>query len=244
MEDKNVTTTTTTTGATSTTVTNTGNAWDKYSKPILIGAGAIVLIVAGWLAYAELVKAPKETEANEKIFLAENLFAHMTNSGFNKDSSVIVLNGGMLETTNITGVLKVISSNGGTQAANRAEYIAGATYLHLGEFDKAIKHLKNFKANGAHQIESQAYLMLGHAYAELNKSSEALSEYKKAANVNQKDETITPQALFIAASYADAIEKTDDAKKLYNELKTKFPSYTAVRSGDVDKFLARLGELK
>lgn len=242
MEDKKVTTKTTAT--TSTTVTNTGNTWEKLSKPILIGAGAIVLIVAGWLGYKELYKAPKEQKANESIFMAERLFGHLSNSGFNKDSSIIILNGGTLESTNVTGVLKVISSHSGTQAANRAEYIAGATYLHLGEFEKAIKHLNNFKGKDAHQIEAQALTMLGHAYAELNKSGDALNAYKKAAKVNPKDETITPHALFIAASYADAIEKTEEAKELYKELKSKFPSYNAVRSGDVDKFLARLGELK
>lgn len=243
MEDKNVTTTTTAT-TTTTTVSNSGNKLEKFGKPLLIGAGAIVLIVAGWLGYKELYKAPKEQKANEAIFMAERLFGHMTNAGFSKDSSIIVLNGGALESTNITGVLKVISSNGGTQAANRAEFIAGATYLHLGEFEKAIKHLKNFKGNGAHQIEAQAHTMMGHAYAELNKTGDALAAYKKAAKVNPKDETVTPQALFIAASYAEAIEKNDDAKELYQELKSKFPSFNAVRSGDVDKFLARLGEMK
>jgi tetratricopeptide (TPR) repeat protein len=139
--------------------------------------------------------------------------------------------------------LKVISTHGGTKAANRAEFIAGATYLHLKEYDKAIKHLKNFKANGAHQVESKCYTMLGHAYAESNKTTEALEQYKKAANVNKKDETVTPEALFTAASYAETIGKTEDAIQLYKELKDNFPAYNAVRSGDVDKFLAALGEL-
>lgn len=245
MSEKQGTTGSTTTTTTVThTETSTGNLWEKYSKPLLYGAGAIILAVAAWIGYREMVQKPAEQKASDAIFMAENLFSKMAATSFNKDSSVIVLNGGNLENDKVTGVLKVISSHGGTAAANRAEYIAGATYLHLKEFDKAIKHLKNFKANGAHQLESKAYLMLGHAYAELEKTSEALEHYKKAAAVNKKDESVTPEALFMAATYADAINKTEDAKKLYKELKDGFPAYNAVRSGDVDKYLARLGELK
>lgn len=242
MDEKKGTTSSTTT--TTTTEISSGNAWEKYSKPLLYGAGALVLAVAAWIGYREMVQKPAEQKASDAIFMAENLFSKMAATTFNKDSSVIVLNGGTLENDKVTGVLKVISAHGGTAAANRAEYIAGATYLHLNEFDKAIKHLKNFKANGAHQLESKAYLMMGHAYAEQEKNNEALEHYKKAAAVNKKDESVTPEALFLAATYADVLNKTEDAKKLYKELKEGFPAYSAVRSGDVDKYLARLGELK
>ncbi len=140
--------------------------------------------------------------------------------------------------------VKVISNYGGTRAGNRANYIAGATYLHLKEFDKAIRFLKDFDGNGASQVQSRAFLMIGHAYAEQNKQGDALEYYKKAANVNRKDEGITADALYMAATYADATGKNDEAKKLFNELKNDFPLYNSVRSGEVDKYLARLGQFK
>lgn len=220
------------------------NFWDKYSKTIIYAGSAFIIAVGAWFGYREFIQKPKETKANEMIFAAENLFDKMATGGFGKDSSVVVLNGGTIGEQNVTGVLKVASEYGGTDAGNRARYIAGATYLHLKEFDKAIKHLKEFKANGASQVESKTYLMLGHAYAEQNKTGEALDAYKKAANVNKKDEGITADALLIAANYAEAIGKTEDATKLYNELKENFPLHNAVRSGEVDKYLARLGQLK
>ncbi len=220
------------------------NFWDKYSKPIIYVGSAFIIAVGAWFGYKEFIQKPKETKANEMIFAAENLFDKMATAGFSKDSSVVVLNGGTLGEQNVTGVLKVASEYGGTGAGNRARYIAGATYLHLKEFDKAISHLKEFDANGATQVESKAYLMLGHAYAEQNKTGEALDAYKKAANVNKKDEGITADALLMAASYAGATGKADEAKKLFNELKGNFPLHNSVRSGEVDKYLARLGELK
>jgi len=51
-------------------------------------------------------------------------------------------------------------------------------------------------------------------------------------------------ALLTAASFADVLGKKDDAKKMYIELRDNYPAHTAVRSGDVDKYLARLGVFK
>lgn len=167
----------------------------------------------------------------------------MATSGFNKDSVNIVLNGGNLEGSNVTGLLKVISQYGGTEAGNRAKYMAGASYLHIGEYEKAIKYLKDFNGKGAHQIQSRAYLLLGHANAELKKTDDALSFYQKAASVNEKDETMTADALMIAATYASVTGKSKQAIELFTKLKEKYPSNSSVMNGDVDKHLASLGQL-
>ena len=129
----------------------------------------------------------------------------------------------------------------GTTAANRAAYMTGAGYLHLKKFDQAIKYLKEFDGHGADQVQSKAYLMLGHAYAENKNTSEALSYYKKAAHLNTKDEVSSADALLIAAAYADATGNSKEAIDLYTELKDKYPTNTAVINGEVDKYLARLG---
>lgn len=112
--------------------------WEKNSKMIIYIGSAIILVIAGWLGYQKLVLEPADLKANEAIFPAENLFGKMAVSGFNKDSVNLVLNGGELDGAKITGLLKVISSNGGTKAANRANYMTGACYLQIAEFDKAI----------------------------------------------------------------------------------------------------------
>ncbi len=215
--------------------------WSSYSKPIIYVGTAIILIIGGWLIYKQFVKLPQEKKANESIFMAENIFDKMAANGFNKDSAVIVLNGGVLEGAKVNGVLSVIRDFGGTMAGNRATFIAGATYLHIKEFDKAIKYLKDFDANGAHQVQSKAYILLGHAYAEQNKTEDALSNYKKASTLNDKDDVTTGEALLIAGSYADAIGKNEEAISLYKKLRDNYPTNVSVRSGEVDKYLARLG---
>ena len=216
--------------------------WASYNKMIVYGGTAVILLLVGWIGYQKLIKEPKELKAGETIFLAEGLFGKMATSGFNKDSVNIVLNGGVLDGNNITGLLKVINTYGGTNTANRASYMAGACYLQIKEYDKAIKFLKDFNGNGADQIESKADLMLGHAYAEKNQKEEAMSAYKKAAEVNEKDESITPDALMVCGNYAEFNGKNEEAIGFYKKIKDKYPTYSAVSSGDVDKRLARLGE--
>ncbi|MEO6584604.1 MAG: tetratricopeptide repeat protein [Ferruginibacter sp.] len=244
MAEKKITSTTTKTVPNDTPETvRANNLWDQYSRPIIIVSSIIILAAAAWYAYKEFIKKPNERKANEMIFVAEGIFDKMASTtGFTKDSSIIVLNGS--KELGITGVLKVNKEYGNTKAGNRAAFIAGATYLHLKEFDKAIKLLKDFDGNGAHQAQSKAYVMLGHAYAEQNKTGEALDYYEKAASVNKKDDGTTGDALFLAASYADAMGKKEKAVDLYKRLKTDYPAYATVKSGDVDKYLARLGILK
>jgi tetratricopeptide (TPR) repeat protein len=239
MAEKKVTTTTTTTQEQPDVVAKAKGFWDKYSKPIIYVGTTLIVVIGGWYAYKNLIVLPKEKKASELIFPAESIFDKMGSTGFNKDSVNLVLNGGNSNGTNVTGILKVINQYGGTPSGNRAKYIAGASYLQIKEFDKAIKYLKEFDGNGADQIQSKAYIMLGHAYAEKKNTEEALSYYKKAATVNTNDESITPYALLMAASYASAVGKNKEAIELYKEVKDKYPANPAI--GDVEKQLARLG---
>jgi tetratricopeptide (TPR) repeat protein len=239
MAEKKVTTTAPIAAQPVDVVTRAKGFWDKFSKPIIYVGSVIILLIGGWYAYKNFIVLPKEKKASELIFPAETLFDKMASASFNKDSVSLVLNGGNSNGTNITGILKVISQYGGTPSGNRAKYIAGASYLQIKEFDKAIKYLKEFDGNGADQVQSKAYIMLGHAYAEKKNTDEAFRYYKKAAEVNPKDESITPVALLIAAAYADAMGKNKEAIELYKEIKEKYPTNSAI--SDVEKHLARLG---
>ena len=144
----------------------------------------------------------------------------------------------------VTGLLKIAGSYGGTKSGNRAEFMIGACYLQLKQFDKAIKHLKEFDGNGATQIQSKAYILLGHAYAEEKKTDDALDYYKKAGSISDLDEGMASEAMFIAGRYADALGKSKEALEIFQNLKDKYPASQHVSSGDVDKYLASLGVTK
>lgn len=217
--------------------------WAAYSKKIIITGSAVIILLGGYLGYKYLVSIPNEKKANDLIFSAEKLFGTIAgSSSYNKDTVNMILNGD--KTNGITGLLTIANSYGGTRSGNRAEYMIGACYLQLKQFDKAIEHLKEFDANGASQIESKAYMLLGHAYAEQKKTDEAMNYYRKAGSVSELDESMATEAIFMAARYAEASDKTKDAIELFQELKDKYPASQRVSSGDVDKYLASLGVTK
>ncbi|MGB5007777.1 MAG: tetratricopeptide repeat protein [Ferruginibacter sp.] len=217
--------------------------WVANSKIIIIVGTAVILLLGGYLGYKYLVQIPNEKKANDLVFPAEKLFGLMAgSSSFNKDTVNMVLNGD--KATGVTGLLKIASSYSGTKSGNRAEYMIGATYLHLKQYDKAIKHLKEFDGNGADQIQSKAYILLGHAYAEQKKTDDALDYYKKAGNISGLDEGMASEALFIAGRYAEALGKEKEAIVIFQNLKDKYPATQRVSSGEVDKYLASLGVVK
>ena len=217
--------------------------WSKFSQPIIYIGTAIILVGGGWLAYKNLVKIPNETKSAEQIFPAEQLFDKMTQAGFNKDSIGLVLNGG----NGFTGVLKVASNFGSTAAGNRAEFIAGACYLHNKDFNNAVKHLKEFSTNSK-QPQSAAYRMIGDAYSELKNNDDALNYYKKAIDAaDVKDESTRFLSLSRAALFCDAIGKNKEAIAYYQQIKEEItPTFLRDNRIDfqVDKYLARLGVTK
>jgi tetratricopeptide (TPR) repeat protein len=217
--------------------------WAANSKIIMIVGSAVILLIGGYLGYKYLYKLPNEKKANDLIFPAEKLFGLMSaSSSYNKDTVNMVLNGD--KAAGVTGLLKIASSYSGTKSGNRAEYMIGACYLHLKQFDKAIKHLKEFDGNGADQIQSKAWLLIGHAYSEEKKTDDALDYYTKAAHISGLDEAMASEALFIAGIYAKEMGKTKEATDLLQELKDKYPATQRVGSGEVDKYLASLGVIK
>jgi len=212
--------------------------WEDYSKPISYIGSAIILIVAAWLIYKYMFKVPEQEKADKVVFVTQKYFSEFTNA---TDSAKIMLATKVLNGDGVNpGALKIINQYSGTPAANLCEYYAGACYLHLGQFEKSIKYLKDFDANGATQIKSRALGMMGDASAELNKNDDALSYYKKAADVNTKDDFTSSEFLFRAALFAESTGKTKDAIDLFKKIKTDYP--LTEKAADVDRYLARLGD--
>jgi len=185
-----------------------------------------------------MFKVPEQEKADKVVFVTQKYFSEFTNA---TDSAKIMLATKVLNGDGVNpGALKIINQYSGTPAANLCEYYACACYLHLGQFEKSIKYLKDFDANGATQIKSRTLGMMGDASAELNKNDDALSYYKKAADVNTKDDFTSSEFLFRAALFAESTGKTKDAIDLFKKIKTDYP--LTEKAADVDRYLARLGD--
>lgn len=204
--------------------------WTKYGKVTTIIAVVIIVLGGGYLAYKYLVREPKEQKASEAMWRAQQYFA--------QDSLDKALKGD----GQAAGFEKIASQYSGTDAGELANFYAGAISLKLGDNNKAIKYLKAFNTD-AHQIQARAYKLLGDAYANAGKNSDALDSYKKAAREFETDKANSSEYLIMAAYFADRMmNDKKQAEELYKEIKKKYPGSSA--SDEADRYLAQMGVYK
>ena len=182
------------------------SAWEKYGKQLSIALVAIIVIVGGFFAYRNLVSAPNEKSASEAMFRAEEYYR--------MDSARLALNGDQVN----AGFLKIISKYGSTKAGKLANFYAGSCYLKMGDFNNAVKYLKDF-SSPVEQLQERAYGLLGDAYSEQNKKEEAAEQYKKAGTYFEKDELFSPEYLFRSGYLYESMGKTQDAIAMYKIIK-------------------------
>ena len=205
------------------------DTWERYGKQASYVLIAIVVIVGGYIGYRKWVAEPNEKQAGAAMFRAEQYYQ--------MDSARLALNGDNIN----YGFLKVIARYGGTRAANLASFYAGSCYLKLGDFNNAVKYLKDFSTS-VKIIQERDYGLLGDAYSELNRKEEAAEQYKKAGSYFEKDELFSPEYLFRSGYLYESMGKTQEAITMYKMIKEKYPQ--SQRGVEIDKYLARLGALQ
>lgn len=212
------------------TLNNQEQFFLKYRKQILIAVAAILLIVAGCLAYKTLVAEPRENKASTAMAKAQEMFAERD---FQK-----ALNG---DKTN-EGFLSVIENYGGTDAANLAKGYAGLCYAQMGKWQEAVKYLEDFSPKSDAIISPAIVAALGNAYANTGKVDEAISTLKEAASMADSrsesvNNTISPIYLLQAARLLESQKKTDEALKIYKQIKEKYVNSAVAQ--DIDKYIER-----
>lgn len=196
---------------------------NENRKLVTYAVGGVVFLVAAWLAFTKLYLAPRNDEANNQIFMAQEWFKN--------DSLNLALNGD----GNFPGFLQIIDDYNWTSAANLAHYYTGIIYLKQGKFEEAIDHLKAFKGKDK-MVTNMAYGALGDAYSELGKNEEAVDYYKKAA-YHFENELTSPLFLKKAGMLLEIEKKNEEAKKIYEEIKNRYPNTNEGR--EIDKYIAR-----
>ncbi|MFT4092456.1 MAG: tetratricopeptide repeat protein [Niabella sp.] len=209
------------------TVERAKDIWAKNGKAIGLVLGALVILAGGFFAYKEFIVKPKQAEAADKSFKAE--------AYYRMDSINLALNGDGVN----PGFIKIAGTYSGTKTGNLAKFYAGVCYLKLNQNAKAVEYLKDFSTDSK-QIQQRAYLLLGDAYGDMGKGSEALDYYKKAAHYFESDQQASSDALFRGAYLAQhVLNNKDEAIELYKELKEKYPR--TQQGFEADKYLAQLG---
>ncbi len=203
---------------------SSGNFFENNQKNlsyVLIGVGVVVALYFG---YTYLYLGPKEKEAVNAMYKAEDQFA--------KDSFALALDnpGGGFE-----GFLGIMDSYSGTKAANLAGYYAGICYLNLGKYQEAVDYLEDYSAHDDVTAMTKAGA-LGDAYAELGDVEKAVGLYKDAAGYENNQ--LAPYYLYKIAIYHFDKGNKEEAKSILEQIKSKYPE--SVQSQDAEKMLFRM----
>ena len=201
--------------------------WVAKNQKIIIGLVAgIAIATIGYLAYQKFIETPKQDEAANEMFVAQQNFQKATDGVASDSLYKLALNG----SEGKFGFVKIADEYSGTDAGNLANYYAGMAYLNTGKFDEAIKYLGEFKSEDL-ILSALAKGAIGDAYSQKNNQKEALSYYIKAAESNKNDFT-TPRFLLKAGKTALALGQKEEALKYFTDIKDNYDTTPEAASVD------------
>lgn len=210
----------------------------KNQKYIYVIVGLAAVIILGYLGWQRFVQEPKELEAANEMFQAQQYFdAALAGSGAQSDSLYsMALNGGEGK----YGFLDIIDEYSSTNAANLANYYAGFAYLNSNKYQEAIEYLEDFKSDDE-ILAPLAKGGIGDAFMQLDQPEEALSYYDEAASMRSNEFT-TPRFLLKAALTSIELGKGEQAVKYLNRIKDEFPDVP--EANQVPVYLGRAQAMK
>ncbi len=208
---------------------NIGEAYSKAEKfldnnkqSIGIAIAAVVIIVLGTFYYFNMYLPPMQKNAAVDIAGAQKAFA--------TDSFNLAMNGN----TEFMGFEEVIDTYGSTEIGNTAKFYMGISLMNTGNYDEAMDFLNSYSADD-HITRSLTEGAIGDCLSQLGEHENAISAYKKAANVYMNDFS-TPIYLKKAGITAEKIGDYSAAVEFYDQISTDYPSSAEGR--DIEKYLA------
>ncbi|GGX23318.1 tetratricopeptide repeat protein [Aquimarina muelleri] len=213
--------------------------WVAANQKYILGAvGVIAIVVLGYLGFQKFIQEPKEQEASNEMFKAQQYFDSAVNGNSTVSDSLytLALNGGEGK----YGFLEIIENYGSTNAANLANYYAGFSYLNMKKYQEAINFLDDFKSDDE-MLAPLALGGIGDAFSQLDQVEEALGYYEKALKIKTNDFT-TPKFLLKAAVTAISLNKSEIAITYLERIKEEFPK--SVEANQVDVHLGQAQAMK
>jgi tetratricopeptide (TPR) repeat protein len=200
--------------------------FDKNKKIFYGVAGAIVLVVAGFVGYKYFATS-QEDDAQKEMFIAVDYFEH--------DSLDLALNGDKVN----RGFLDISEEYSLSKAGNLSNFYIGVIYLKKGKFEESIEYLKKFNA-GDLLVQARAYALTADAYMELKDTENAISYYKKASEYNPND-FFTPRYLMKLGIAYEVNKDYEGAVKTYSTIVDDYSK--AQEYNDARKYKARAEEM-
>jgi len=194
------------------------------NKNILSGIViALIVLIGGYFSYQNFYIAPLQEEAQEEMFMAEKYFAI--------DSMNLAIYGDGV----YAGFLEITDNYSGTKAGNLAHYYLGIAFLRTGQFEAAIKELKDFDGEDE-MLGPLAIGVMGDAFMELGDLNQAVDHYEDAASYRDNEFT-SPMFLKKAAATHEILGNYTDALDHYNTIKEEYKN--SAEAANVEKFIAK-----
>lgn len=207
----------------------TTGAWVETNKKNLIAIfTAVVVIVGGYLAYTYAYQKPREEKAQT---LCTDGLQYIQTSDFET-----ALNG---EGT-FPGYIKIAEDYSGTDGANLAHLYAGICYAQQNKYQEAIPHLEAFTPGDDQSISAMGLFALAQCYAGVDRIDDAIATFKDAAD-QANNAALTPMCLLEAGKLLESQDKKAEALKLYENIKSNFPTSTLVMGtpAEIEKYIER-----
>lgn len=207
--------------------------FDKNKKLISGVIIAIIVIAGAWFGYAQINKS-RNVKASTELAKGQEYF--------NNDQYDKALNG---DGAGYNGFLKIASDYSSTDAGNLANLYAGLSYANLDKWQDAVNYLEKYDTKGDAMVSPAAVEALGNAYAHIGQVDKAISKLKDAASKadskanNGVNNSISPTFLLQAGELLESQGKTDEANKLYQDIKKKYVNSQLVSSNEIDKYIER-----
>jgi len=203
---------------------------DDNKNTLLIIAGILVVLFAGYFAVTRLYLEPRTEEGMNLLWKAEYWF------------EIDSLDKALVGDESYYGFEYIADEYSATKAGNLASYYSGIIYMEKGEYQLAIDYLNNADLDDA-VAGAVAKGTIGDAYLELGNFGEALSYYEAAIDHSENSLT-TPLYLKKAGLVYEELGSEDEdnyktALNYFQRIKDDYPSSTEGRS--IDAYIARVG---
>ncbi len=207
----------------------TTGAWVETNKKNIISiVVAVVVIVGGYLGYTYGYQQPREAKAQT---LCTDGLQYVQNSDFET-----ALNG---EGT-FPGYIKIAEDYSGTDGANLANLYAGVCFAQQNKYQEALPYLEAYKPGKDQSVSAMALFALAQCYAATNNLDKAVDTFVEAAE-QADNAALSPMCLVEAGKLLESQDKKDEALKLYEQIKSEYPTSTMVvgNPAEIEKYIER-----
>lgn len=203
-------------------------AWIEKNQKMLLGViGFVAVCVLGYFLYQKFVQEPKETEAMNEMFQAQNYWEQALSAPAKDSLYNLSLQGGEGK----YGFIDIIDNYSGTKAANLSHYYAGMAYLNTNKYQEAIAQLDKFKSDDD-ILAPLAKGAIGDAFVQLGQNEDALKYYEEAANMRTNEFT-TPRFLLKAGIAAMSLNNNDKALTHFKKITDDFPKSAEAAKAEI-----------